>query len=1533
MNIRLTLIGMALAVSFPVTADVKVSQEPLAKATAQKIPPNLLFMLDDSGSMGWDYTPDYVDDSSRNYCKNKSGGAWNASCDVGDPPFMSPDFNKQYYNPEILYSPPVDHNKTPRTPQNAANTDNWTKVKTDGFSKQNTDMRGNSLTTSNLVTGFPDKEWYCDSSWKLNTSSYLYPDSTCTNSQFSTGAPYYYRIQATEYCTDETFTNCVSVALGAASPSPSYPQPAKVRWCKDSATAALDAPGNNCQAKYLGSTSPSFRFVRYSKPVHNNVSSGTITIGASALATTGLQIQNIKVGATTIADNFTITGSGTNTAAKQRCVATQLANKINTKQSTFKACVDNPDSTCGSGVTACSPLIGQENVVRVYRADGTTASAGQTLTATSTSVVSVKSTGFLNITGSSTSGKTTVLRELNLNGVDYITSDRSFSSNTSASSIRNSIVSHIGTGGSTVKAYSGGNSVTPACQAKPTTTVCLVYQGNNNGLGISLAFRTPTSTYGTFPYTTEATSGGVTDTIPITTTAFTAGSTPPNAFQRVDIINDGRTFTKHTARTDCVTTAGLCTYTEEMTNFANWYAYYRTRMQAMKSATSIAFADIDDRFRIGYSQINSLGGTYLKMDPFNATQRTLWYNKLTAAYPSGSTPLRAALSFAGKLYAGQKPSGVTDDPIIAYCQQNFTMLTTDGYWNANTTSSHLPSKIDGTAMTNQDGTGTATPYYEGTSVSTNSLADTAMYYYNTDLRTPTLANCSPTDALTPIDSAKCDECKAGPPTKSASECSDCEGVCYNGVAVTAEDKNQQQHMTTYTLGLGVDGEVTYRSDYKTALTGDFSKIKSGTLNWPAPVGDTQTAVDDLWHAAVNGRGQYFSAQDPAKLVSGLKEALANISSQFGSGAAAATSNLEPVQGDNYIYVATYTTGKWIGNLEARTINTTTGQPNKQCVWALEDVAADDVAGTAACSGKLTPEADGATTRNILFNKAGALANFTPSNVPDKSTNFNPVNLSQYSSWSPEFQAAATPDNLINYLRGQTGFEARDSNTYQLYRQREAVLGDIVDSKPVYICKPQFNYTDPGYQTFKDSFGGTGACTRTPMIYIGANDGMLHAINATATGSDTGKEEWAFVPTPAISEMWRLADANYSTNHRFFVDGSQYVNNVCVSNCNSESAVWKTILIGAMGYGVVEGSNPDTGAARSGFYALDVTDPLNPILLWEKHSQSAGYTGKIGFATGNVIIGKVMTGADTWRWAAVFASGYKPADGQARIFVIDAYTGNSIPGIANEIIVTGGDGLARIKAATNDPDKDATFSLVYGGDLSGNVWRINVETGATAKIFSTGTTTKAITTRPEISTCNGKNVIYVGTGKFFESTDPDNDDEQTVYSFVDDYDTSGSLTPSALTSLSISTSGTQRTFASGGGGSSASGWYFNLPDTASGQGGSERVNVDPLLQAGSLVFVSNVPELGVCVSSGHSWTNSISLRTCSSSDKVPAVTGGTSTLNGNELGVGITIIKIGGKYVPIVTGSGGSVQAIQGIEIGSGNTAPQGKFTGWRELLR
>lgn len=1405
-------------------ATVSLATTPLANATTSSVLPNLMFTLDGSGSMAWGYTPDYMGaeyqntNAEKKICRDSGDDSDSTldNCIVGDPPYMDSDMNSQYYNPAIVYKPGVNSDGTSKPSQSTPSS-----VLTDAYNKQNTDQLLVSKTSVDLTTQYPDRLWCtinnpsssqkADPAFCVKNSDYLFPNAIykfgrtsggpndlVTQSMLSnvikvSGAPYYYSVVPTEYCTAGDLKTCIlsSVPIGA------YVFPAKSRWCSNTALTVCQAV-NTSTYKYPRYAGVSITAAAATGSFAvSSANSGTTTVGS--IKVNGIEIMGGAGAGCGTATSTPLSGSSSST--RKNLLAAALAAKIT-------ACTSNPEYTATS--------------------------SGSTV----------------NITSTAAAGAT-------------------------------------------------GNG---------TIVISAVTNSPAFGSYVPMA-------------------GGV-----------TATTTPPYTFTRTNIVPSTTSYPKAASRTDCAGTT--CTYAEEITNFGNWYAYYRTRMQGMKSAASLAFKPIGNNYRVGF--IDIWGSNYLpinKFDPGAGNQKDKWYTKLFSITPSGGTPLRNGLSTVGRIFAGKHPvSGFSsDDPIQYSCQQNFALLTTDGYWNGSG-----GVAIDGSTIGDMDADSLTRPMYEGSTPSSDTLADVAKYYYDTDLRTTALGNC--------MGAASADFPSGNP------------DVCTNNVFVSGTDNNVKQHMTTFTLGLGVDGTLAYTSDYKTATSGDFYNLgtatRTGTVNWPVPVADNETAVDDLWHAAVNGQGTYFSAKDPSQLTSGLNAALAAINSKVGAGAAAATSTLNPVTGDNFAYVASYTTVKWTGNLEARSIDVGTGAVSETATWCAEDIVAAscaapssivaDTSGSStiyncvtpsstsascpapgvlvgtdckvevpvACTGTMAAKV-GATsdTRTIKMKSGSSLTDFTYSNLTTAGLNTNfdstflSANLSQWSLLTSTQQTAAAGNNLVNFLRGQNGYEDRASNVAgnRLYRYREAVLGDAVESTPAYVAKPTFSYSDSGYSDFK-----TAQASRAGTVYIGTNDGMLHAFDGS-----NGNERWAYVPSMVIPNMWKLADKNYSTMHTYYVNGDPIISDICTGGCSSASD-WHTILVAGL-----------NGGGR-GYYALDITDPAAPSLLWEFDTTS---DNDLGYTFGNPVITKKLDGT----WVVLITSGYNNTTGsnpgKGFLYVLNAATGAKTAKIPTGVgDATTPSGLARITSYVEDAEKNNTATYTYGGDLLGNLWRFDINAAASSTnplLFATlkdaSGTAQPITTRPELGKINDKRVVFVGTGKYLETSDLTNTQQQTLYAIKDDNATATLVNPrTTLVEQTLTTSGSTRTatnnavdFTTG------LGWFVNFPDSG------ERQNVPGQLVLGTLLVPTTVPSNTVCSPGGHSWLNYFNYRTGGGVTS----SGIVSTLTNAPI-VGVNVYYINGSpVVSVVTADHPTPQLIPGIPFSSASGGFQKKRVIWRELLQ
>jgi type IV pilus assembly protein PilY1 len=1030
------------------------------------------------------------------------------------------------------------------------------------------------------------------------------------------------------------------------------------------------------------------------------------------------------------------------------------------------------------------------------------------------------------------------------------------------------------------------------------------------------------------------------------------------------------TSAKAGGRTDCGVS---CTYEQEMTNYANWYTYYHTRAQMMKTSTSLAFKDIGDDFRVGFMATSTVAARSLNFARFNTAQKALWYAKLFNTPSDRNTPLRGALSKAGRIYANETTAkrGVFTDPIEYECQQNFALLTTDGFWNtADETSTYAggPVNLSGANVGNLDASPTPLGMREGAAIS-NSLADVAKYYRDTDLRTP-----GPSPGL-----------------------NNCTGALGNNVCSTPSSSpsppNEKQTMVTLTMGLGVNGVLAYSANYDT-VPGDYADIKAGTKNWPLPVENTITTVDDLWHAAVNGGGSYFSAKNPVEVVSQLQDAIASIKVKTGAGAAAATSTLNPVSGeDNFAYVASYTSGHWIGNLQKRAIIPTTGEVAKAALRCVEDVVPTDscaspssivanssggydcvtpgvtsasrcvlpsiLEGTdckkpvaTSCTGnlKLKVSAFTSSTRNIKMNKAGALQDFSYANLTaaqaayfDKT--WLAANLTQWPSLTTDQQANVTGTNLVGYLRGETGYDlASTTENNRVFRKRQATLGDLIDSKPSFMGKPTFDYGDPGYQTFKAAQAG-----RAKTVYVGSNDGMLHAFDA-----DTLEERWAYVPTMVIPNLWKLADSNYSAKHSNYVNGDIIISDICTANCTLPSATWKTILVAGL-----------NGGGR-GYYALDITNPTTPVLLWEFDARSTTLSttlkgdANLGYSYGNPIVTKRNIDG---RWVVLFTSGYnnipdnsafynlsttsfKPnnpaiyttGNGGGYLYVVDAVSGDklaAIPTLSSSSVNVGNtttpSGLAKIKAYADEAEKNNVTTNVYGGDLLGNIWRFNIDTNQAFNFAQLQAgTAQPITTQPELALVNNKRVIIVGTGKYLEVADLISTSQQTLYAIKDDNASATLVNPRAtLVKQTIVPDGAD-TRKSGPANAASPfqdnrGWYVDFPDAR------ERQNVASRLVLGTLLVPTTVPESSACQPAGYGWFNYLDYRT-----GLAVVTNPASNVVSQRTtapSVGFNVVYVNGKpKVSNVVADDENPKLIPDIPFTGSGTGFQLKRSIWREII-
>ena len=954
-------------------------------------------------------------------------------------------------------------------------------------------------------------------------------------------------------------------------------------------------------------------------------------------------------------------------------------------------------------------------------------------------------------------------------------------------------------------------------------------------------------------------------------------------------------------RTDCASTAG-CTYNEEMTNFSNWYAYYRTRTQTMKSAAGLAFNPLGASYRVGFARLSKIGyGGAIDMTPtdFNAAARSTWYTTMYGTTPNSSTTLRTALDAIGKMYANKSPYNYTP-PVIQYpCQQNFVILTTDGMWNG----SYSGSAGNNDNVENASRFCTkANGCFDGitSSPTTPSLADVALYWYNGGSNTSTVSLRPDLESNMSVPGVV----PAGP-----------------------SDPNTHLHLTTFTLGLGVPGLMVYEPNYDTApsVGGDYYKLLTGasgcpwngggTYVWPNPQQNDPTAVDDLWHAAVNGHGKYFSAGSPQAVVQGLASAIAAMAVRTGAASAAATSTPNVSQQDNDIFSATFTTVKWYGELFDQKIDPTTGNVSSTINWSSSNTLGQQVGVSPTPFARVV---------KMLDTSTGSLKDFSYSAMTATEQawfNAKGMGMTQYFTLTaPNKVIADDGNNLVNWLKGDTTYA--DDVIYRAYTYTTTgvpvpiILGDIDTAKPAYIRDPRKNY--PGtYGAFV-----TANKTRPATVFAAANDGMLHAFNAA-----DGSERWAYVPRITMSKLWKQAGTDYGSNHQFTTDGSPELADVQIGG------VWKSVLVAGL------------NAGGRGYYAVDVTDPTNPVALWEFCADATICSQSdpdIGLTFGNPQFGYWNN-----KWVVLVTSGYNnvsgtdgvaSGDGVGHLYVLDVATGAVLKKINTGVGDTGTpSGLAKITAITNNPQTDPNITYVYGTDNQGNLWRFDFTdpTFATVPVLKMATlgVGQPLTTRPDVSLCDTsaglKRVVLIGTGRLLGVSDTTTTDTQTVY-LVKDSDTAlgalhgkATMVPQVLSALAGS-GGASYTLASPAPVNLATqdGWYVDLT-----MNNGERVNLDPKIIFNSAVVVSNLPtSASACTVGGVSFNYQFDLCSGSYSDVTNKIVGGV--LSNTSAAVGFIIVRLPSGTIKMITTTADGSKLTSSIKA-TATAAP--RKSGWRSV--
>lgn len=684
---------------------------------------------------------------------------------------------------------------------------------------------------------------------------------------------------------------------------------------------------------------------------------------------------------------------------------------------------------------------------------------------------------------------------------------------------------------------------------------------------------------------------------------------------------------------------------------------------------------------------------------------------------------------------------------------------------------------------------------------------------------------------------------------------------------------------TFTIDVDENGDGTIRQGkrgsafYLAAKYGGFVDSNNDGNPFKASAGSNNTE----WAEGVDNDGQpkpanYFLASQPAQMISAIRRIFQKATSSSGTIAGGAVSGARVTTSGSTVYVPQFNPEKWSGSLLAYplTLDATTGATNiaASASWN----AGTLLTGNSATAPVVQPSPLPVSRRIFTMLSNGTGSSFTWDAFANDTALKGFLNATPYAT-------PAAVDTLgearVNYLRGD-----RSNETTGVMRVRDSVLGDIINSAPLFVGAPSGSVQGTNYATFLNDNKN-----RQKAVYVGANDGMLHALNA-----ETGAELFAYVPRSLHSYLNRYTSPLYV--HRPYVDAPPAAAEAQLGNA------WKTVLVSG------------TGGGAKGVFALDVTNPSSfgaSNVLWEFGSQDDPDMGHVTQAPRILRFktsGATSTTAATYRWFAVVPSGLNNGNstGNSALFLLALDKSPSAAWQLNSnyykiVLPLPEDGLVNaLSVPTDFIGNDGAVLYMYGGDTQGNLWKFNF-TGdapwsASNALAFDGTPLfvarddsnrrQPITISPEVAIGPGGGaVVLFGTGKFIENADaaPESYTTQSMYAVYDN----GAAVTNGRTSLQSRTATavtgstgytvTGSTFAFGeyqsalGTASPRRGWYFDLPNSVD-QGERQVTEMD--MAAGYLFFNTLIPNSNVCGAGGGG-------RSC-------AVNAATGLTNGESCGL-------------------------------------------------
>ena len=533
---------------------------------------------------------------------------------------------------------------------------------------------------------------------------------------------------------------------------------------------------------------------------------------------------------------------------------------------------------------------------------------------------------------------------------------------------------------------------------------------------------------------------------------------------------------------------------------------------------------------------------------------------------------------------------------------------------------------------------------------------------------------------------------------------------------SSPDKASHQHMVTFAMAFGVTGNIdpdSYEVD-PTSLhylkkIDEKNRTYGNHPDWPGSIdAKSKETIDDLFHATVNGRGRFLTAKDSQEMVNTLTGLTSNVLDRRGS-----SSSISMIKNERYGGVG------------------------------------DDILMFQA--GYNTGEWSGDVKGYRIDSDTGEILSDGPAWSAAESLDLKPWNQRNIISYNGSFGIEFDENQLTDTQKAMLGPDFRDVVGYikgeniEGYRNRPTKLGDIVHSSPV---------------------------LEEGILYVGANDGMLHAFefSADSDGKIKGNEIFAYIPSLVFENLKELANPGY--RHKYYVDLTPTVGKG-KGLLGGEDL--KKVLVGGLGKG------------GQGYFALDISAPESMTaddVLWE-FPNAAGQDdiNDVGFSFSKPLVVRTNSLGEAESWIVIFGNGYDSANGNAVLYILNPRSGDIIKKIvADNPSIDSGNGLSSPIAV--DVNADEKVDFVYAGDLKGNMWKFDL-TGHNAiewgvayndgtydqplfKAAGPGGSEQSITSKPEVMwhpDSHGLMVLF-GTGKFLGNNDFTDNSTQSVYGIWD-----------------------------------------------------------------------------------------------------------------------------------------------------------------------